>query len=502
MASSLCWGCFSQLRPAPRTLLQLTRTKPVTAAVAVASFHTTTARYANPVKKKTTHFTRDTGPKFREARSAGSKKKKGGSKHGSRQTIAEAKALKTRIVLSNTNALEVPDMQDLTAENMVDSRLRGTVLGLPMDMIDRLRAAEAFKWTQGWSLFRRPGSLVRKETLELGRTIDAISQGEMKGQTVAKIITGERGTGKSLHLLQAMTMALLKQWVVIHVPEGQDLTMGHTSYSPLPDSNPTQYVQKDATAKLLTNIANANQPVLSKLHISQDHSAIKVPLLPNMSLHTMATMGAQSPEFAWPVFQGLWRELTATAPDANMQGLQPFKARPPMLVSADGLAHWMKDSKYFSVDYQPIHAHDLVFVNHFLSLLSSSKALPNGGMVLYATSTANSPTVSTFNIALKQLAARSAGVDPTSPEFPHLDPYEKLDARVLALFEGAAKDLDITPLGGLTRDEARGLMEYYARSGVLQEKITNEYVGEKWTIAGGGVVGELEKLGRRLRVLS
>jgi hypothetical protein len=35
---------------------------------------------------------------------------------------------------------------------MVDSRLRGTVLGLPVPMIDQLRAVQAFKPKQGWTL--------------------------------------------------------------------------------------------------------------------------------------------------------------------------------------------------------------------------------------------------------------------------------------------------------------------------------------------------------------
>jgi small subunit ribosomal protein S29 len=45
-------------------------------------------------------------------------------------------------------------------------------------------------------------------------------------------------------------------------------------------------------------------------------------------------------------------------------------------------------------------------------------------------------------------------------------------------------------------------MEYFARSGLLRENINDEWVGEKWSLAGGGVVGELEKLGRRLRVMA
>jgi small subunit ribosomal protein S29 len=134
--------------------------------------------------------------------------------------VGERKALRKRIVLSNPNALEVQGMQDLTEETMVDSRLRGTVLGLPLPLIDPLRAVQAFKPRQGWSIFRRPATVVRRETVELGRQFDMISgDGEDKGKVVKKIVTGVRGTGKSVHLLQAMAMAFTKKWVVFTVPE-------------------------------------------------------------------------------------------------------------------------------------------------------------------------------------------------------------------------------------------------------------------------------------------
>src|SRR5436190_19661029 len=132
----------------------------------------------------------------------------------------------------------------------------------------------------------------------------------------------------------------------------QDLINRHTAYSPLPNSNPTQYVQKDATAAMLTRIANANASVLSELHISQNHPTLRAPLLPNMSLHTLATMGAQDPNLAWPVFKALWSELTATLQMAKAGGTEPFKPRPPMLITVDGLAHWMTNSKYRSAEFE------------------------------------------------------------------------------------------------------------------------------------------------------
>lgn len=160
------------------------------------------------------------GPaKYRQAKSAKMKKKKQVDRPRP-PAVGERRALRKRIVLSNPNALEVQGMPDLSVENMVDARVRGSVVGLPVPMLDQLRAVQAFKPTQGWSIFRRPGTVMRRETLEMGRLFEKVdSEGADKGKVFKKIITGMRGTGKSVQLLQAMAMGFLRKWVVITVPE-------------------------------------------------------------------------------------------------------------------------------------------------------------------------------------------------------------------------------------------------------------------------------------------
>lgn len=152
------------------------------------------------------------------------RKKKAKTERARPPAVGERKALRKRIVLSNPNALEVEGMQDLSTETMVDSRLRGTVLGLPVPLLEQLRAVQAFKPKQGWSIFRRPGTFLRRDTLEMGRLFEKISgdgDAPERGKVVKKIITGLKGSGKTVHLLQAMAMGFLKKWVVVTIPEGK-----------------------------------------------------------------------------------------------------------------------------------------------------------------------------------------------------------------------------------------------------------------------------------------
>jgi len=120
-------------------------------------------------------------------------------------------------VLSNTNALEVA-MVDL--DRGTSGRLGqhvGSVVGLAGETVDGLRAVEAFKTTQGWGLFRRPGVLVRGETVEVGRRMMGV---ERERETMRVVVDGAKGCGKSMLLLQAMALGFVRGWVVLHIPEG------------------------------------------------------------------------------------------------------------------------------------------------------------------------------------------------------------------------------------------------------------------------------------------
>lgn len=287
------------------------------------------------------------------------------------------------------------------------------------------------------------------------------------------------------------------------------MVIGHTTYTPISGTDPTLYAQADATAALLSRAINSNRDVLSGLTVSREHPSLGSTVKPGMKLTELVAVGTTDRAIAWTVFQALWTELTATSPAPGLE--KHFQPRPPILVTVDGLAHWMKNTEYRTPEFQPIHAHDLAFVNHFLSLLkpgSEKPSLPNGGALVYALSTSNKPSVYTLDVALKQLEARQAGVDPKSPEFPQPDPYANTDMRVIdALNVPKPKDakegaLEVQSLGGLTREETRGYMEYFARSGIMREKVSDEAVSEKWTLAAGGVIGELEKLGKRVRAVA
>jgi small subunit ribosomal protein S29 len=150
-------------------------------------------------------------------------------------------------------------------------------------------------------------------------------------------------------------------------------------------------------------------------------------------------------------------------------------------------------SAYRSASYELIHAHDLALVQHFVTYLSGEKPLPNGGAILGATSRSHAPVSASLELALKQALEKQQHGEIMTKK----DPYgKKYDTRA----EDKLKSVEVLKLKGLSKVEARGLMEYWAQSGLLRSRVDERLVTEKWALAGNGIVGEIERGVLRMRI--
>lgn len=379
----------------------------------------------------------------------------------------ERKAFRKRIQLSNNSALPVPGRTVLEADTLVDPKNACTMVALPDKIVDQLRALEAFKTTQSWGLFRRPHFLVREETITLMKKLEEAS----KSKTGLKcVLTGSRNSGKSMALLQAMSHALVNNWVVIHIPEGQDLTNGNTDYSPIPNTEPIQFSQPTYSMKLLQTIMKANKAMLDQLEVQKDWSRFAT-LRAGATL-TDLILSCKESEYAWPTLEALWTELT-------------LPGRPPVMFALDGLAHINRMSEYRDPSYKQVHAHELTIVRTFFDALTGKTELPNGGAVIAATSDNNALYPVSQQLVLAQLEAGQAG-----REIPKPDPYErKYDNRVYDVL----KNCYVLRVEGVSKNEGRTLMEYWGASGLWRGVVDSRTVSEKWALGGHGIVGEMER---------
>ncbi|OAP56003.1 hypothetical protein AYL99_10155 [Fonsecaea erecta] len=493
MSLSICTECLSRLRISPTTPKALA----VTASTwtQTTSFHSSAVQFKSPLLKKKVSQSGTSAPRARQSQSARLKKKS--RDRPKLPPVGERRAQRRRIVLSNTNALPVSDMETWSKENMVDEKSLGQMMALDGALLDQLRDSGAFKTTQNWSLFRRPATLIREETLRIAKDMEAIKQEGGEKKVVKHLVIGEKASGKSVLMLQTMSMAYMNHWIVLNVPEAQDFVNNTSSYAPLrhaDDESEHMYIQPHLTQLLLTRIAASNESVLKSLRLN--HVPPKpLSLKNNSTLLDLAQKGAGDHHLSWQAWQAFYKELTE--PGQNQ--------RPPVLVAADGVDHWMGPTAYRDSEHKLLHSHQFTLVKQFINLLftgSTSNTSPfiNGGMVIYSTSGSNTPAFPTFNLILSQMrAVQVDSIAPTHPDFPLPKPYSKPDPRVLALSAPATRGgLNLLELKGLNKLESKGYLEYFAKSGLLHRRITEGLVSEMRGLSGGGIVGELARLSRRV----
>ena len=254
----------------------------------------------------------------------------------------------------------------------------------------------------------------------------------------------------------------------------RELVSAQTEYTPLQGTDPLQFAQPTYIIKLLQAIAKAN-PQLAQIKLSKG-SATSIAGLHLPADASLAELIAhvRDPEVAWPALRLLWTELT-TVP-----------GRPPVLLSLDGLVHVMGPSAYRDPAFALVHAHDLSVVGLFADALAGRAPMVNGGAVVGALTKGNCPRNPSVDLAIARAEARVAG----QPE-PKTDPWEKgYDARSLEVLSA----VETLRVAGITRDEARAVMEYWAASGVLRSQVTEANVADRWTLGGNGVYGEIERI--------
>ncbi len=252
----------------------------------------------------------------------------------------------------------------------------------------------------------------------------------------------------------------------------QDLVIAHTDYVPVPNTEPMQFTQPTYTLNLLQNILKANRAALEKLKVEQK-SSLTGGLPEGSSLADLIT-NIREPDAAWPGFLALWSELM-------------LPGRPPVLMAMDGLTFANKDSAYRDPAFNKVHAHNLTLIGHFFAALSGSKKMPNGGAVVAADSASNTPARHPSEaLVLAQLEAGQAGRDVPIPD-PYLRGY---DNKVY----DALKNCCVLRLEGVSKDEARALMEYWGASGLVRSVLSAELVAQKWALGGHGNIGEMERV--------
>ena len=281
MSLQPCWRCLSRAPESAASYYLFSQTR---LPASTALFSTSTSALAKVTTPVPQRGARTTFIKKKQKPKTDVKAKK--------PAPGERKAYRKRVVLSNTNALPVAGLEQFSVESLGTEELKGKVLSIPGEVVDQLRAVEAFKPTQAWGLFRQAGMLVRNETLQYAKLLGEL---QTEGNTLRRVLVGERGSGKSLMALQAMTIAFLRGWTVINIPEGISSlrprdkiisSLAHRQYSagtnnwPLRLLAPFRHLSSPLRPKNLhrqTPLPNLKSKPASREPPNLDHTALQLP---------------------------------------------------------------------------------------------------------------------------------------------------------------------------------------------------------------------------------
>jgi small subunit ribosomal protein S29 len=235
-------------------------------------------------------------------------------------------------------------------------------------------------------------------------------------------------------------------------------------------------------------MSRVNELILSNITLSQKHN-LPLRLGENPTLLQLAEFGAKDLDLAWPLFQAIWSELTRkNTPENEKSG-----KRPPILLCADNISYLFSPTEYKILaedgTLKPVHPFDLMLPKHYIDHLTGAQSLPNGGVVLGATSSSNFVSCSPLEVGIRLGEARNSNNGTPVNINDFWSPLVKIDRRVL----NEVLDLDVLRLHGLSKNQAREIIEYWALSGLVRDHVKDNYVGQKWALSGGGIIGELEK---------
>ena len=182
--------------------------------------------------------------------------------------------------------------------------------------------------------------------------------------------------------------------------------------------------------------------------------------------------------------------------EINLQSapeVDAFGKRPPILLCVDNISHIFGPTKYQVLNKEgalsSIHSYDMVLPKLVIDCLTGNESFGNGGVVLGATSSSDRVTCHPLDVGIKLAESRQKTPDSPVSLSDVWNPYDRIDRRVL----DSLMDLEVLELSGVSKDEARQIIEYWAHNGLVRDRVADNWVSDRWTMSGGGLMGELEK---------
>lgn len=273
------------------------------------------------------------------------------------------------------------------------------------------------------------------------------------------ILNGTKGSGKSMIMLQAMSAAWQKGWVVIYVPRATELI---NSTSPYAYNSATEsFYQPALSSALLASILGANRAKLAGLKLGKD--------VDSPSGHKFSSEEKLDVLMARAVKD---QSISVEVLEIVMEVLATQTSTPVLLAVDEAQALFMR-SNYRSPQFDLLESYALSLPRLLLDYVSGRKSFDRGAVLTaISLSTPQHAPPKEIYAAVPELA-----------NAPVVTPYDKVDAHHVE----AAKGLEVFSVGDrLDLQEARGILDLCQHRKFVFG-VTDEILLGKFAESGGNV---------------
>ncbi|CAD6564388.1 MAG: 37S ribosomal protein S23 mitochondrial [Tremellales sp. Tagirdzhanova-0007] len=368
-------------------------------------------------------------------------------------TFIGKKAFNLRYALAS----ELPDMGDfmrLHPENYIANNV-GRATTFPRSAYQQLQAfGLPRKLDKELATSGAPASVIRQQTIDLVQAMNSAKAGSSKDARY--MITGEKGSGKSMLLIQTVAYCLESGWIVLYDPRAAtwiDSSAPYTYHAPS-----KTFHQPTIASNLLANLLTVNAQKLAQIRIEKAMSLGEQQFGSDTRLIDLVRLGSN--------------EKLAVDVLASVLDVLSTQTQFPVLFALDEVHALFQQTTYRAPDYSPIESYSLSAPLLALDYLTGRKSLSHGAIL-----SALSYSIPDVHVPPILLAALDL------PSSQPITPYMRYDPHHLAHASSGIKKVEV-PFG-MNSGEAAGLFEIWARKGWASTRPSDELFMSAFVAAAG-----------------
>lgn len=281
-----------------------------------------------------------------------------------------------------------------------------------------------------------PATVIRQATVDLVQTLEGAKDGASADARF--MVTGERGAGKSMLLLQAVAYALESGWIVLYQPRASRWVDSSTQFAY--NAERMAFEQPEAAADMLSKLLAVNKERIAKIKLPRDVELADGTVKAGAGLDKLAEHGLREDS-----------KTTVATLEAVLDILSS-QEQFPVLFAVDEAQALFRLSDYRNPDYERLEAYHLEMPRIALELLSGGRGFKRGAIL---TALAQSQT---DRMPSNPLIA-GLGLPSRTP----IHAYTPIDETYYKYASSGIKRVDV-PFG-MSGPEAASLFQLFTRKG-------------------------------------